>query len=194
VTAISSLENQNSLPILEGTDFRLRPLRLGDEAALFEYLSQPGVIEHTSIPVPTLESLTASVQRDITAYANSTSFRFAVAAADDRLIGICGFNNWSPAHRHAELAYELAPQYWGQGVMRRAVVTVLTWGFSELGLNRVHAFVMTSNHRSIGLLEGCGFSSEGTLRQYRIARGEPKDFHLYALLAQDFARTAHGAP
>ncbi|PYI50465.1 MAG: N-acetyltransferase, partial [Verrucomicrobia bacterium] len=167
--------------------------RLGDEAALLEYLSQPGVIEHTSIPAPTLESLTASVQRDITAYAKSTSFRFAVVASDDRLIGICGFNSWSPAHRHAELAYDLAPQYWGQGVMRRAVVAMLTWGFSELGLNRVHAFVMTSNHRSIRLLERCGFSREGTLRQYRIARGEPKDFHLYALLAQDFARTARGA-
>jgi len=193
VTDTTTVEDQKSLPILGSEDFRLRPLRLGDEAALLEYLSQPEVIEHTSIPAPTLESLTASVQRDITAYAKSTSFRFAVAASDDRLIGICGFNSWSPAHRHAELAYDLAPQYWGQGVMRRAVVAMLTWGFSELGLNRVHAFVMTSNHRSIRLLERCGFSREGTLRQYRIARGEPKDFHLYALLAQDFARTARGA-
>jgi ribosomal-protein-alanine N-acetyltransferase len=190
VTDTTTVEDQKSLPILGSEDFRLRPLRLGDEAALLEHLSQPGVIEHTSIPAPTLESLTASVQRDITAYAKSTSFRFAVAASDDRLIGICGFNSWSPAHRHAELAYDLAPQYWGQGVMRRAVVAMLTWGFSELGLNRVHAFVMTSNHRSIRLLERCGFSREGTLRQYRLARGEPKDIHLYALLAQDFARTA----
>jgi [ribosomal protein S5]-alanine N-acetyltransferase len=157
VTDPTTVEDQKSLPILGSEDFRLRPLRPGDEAALLEYLSQPGVIEHTSIPAPTLESLTASVQRDITAYAKSTSFRFAVAASDDRLIGICGFNSWSPAHRHAELAYELAPQYWGQGVMRRAVVAVLTWGFSELGLNRVHAFVMTSNHRSIRLLERCAF-------------------------------------
>ena len=193
MTDTTTVEDHKSLPILGSEDFHLRPLRLGDEAALLEYLSQPGVIEHTSIPAPTLESLTASVQRDITAYAQSTSFRFALAASDDRLIGICGFNSWSPAHRHAELAYDLAPQYWGQGVMRRAVVAMLTWGFSELGLNRVHAFVMTSNHRSIRLLERCGFSREGTLRQYRIARGEPKDFHLYALFAQDFARTARGA-
>ena len=184
VTDTTTVADQKCLPILPSEDFRLRPLRLGDEAALLEYLCQPAVIEHTSIPAPTLASLTASLQRDITAYAKGTSFRFAVVTSDDRLIGICGFNSWSPDHRHAELAYELAPQYWGRGVMRRAVVTILTWGLSELGLNRVHAFVMTSNHRSIGLLERCGFSREGTLRQYRIARGEPKDFHLYALLAQ----------
>src|SRR5207244_11848454 len=105
-----------------------------------------------SIPAPPLESPTASVQRDITAYAKSTSFRFAVAASDDRLIGICGFNSWSPAHRHAELAYDLAPQYWGQGVMRRAVVAMLTWGFQELGLNRVHALVMTRNNHPFRLI------------------------------------------
>jgi ribosomal-protein-alanine N-acetyltransferase len=52
---------------------------------------------------------------------------------------------------------------------------------------------MTSNARSSRLLERCGFTREGTLRQYRMARGEPKDFHLYALLAQDFARTGVGA-
>jgi ribosomal-protein-alanine N-acetyltransferase len=52
---------------------------------------------------------------------------------------------------------------------------------------------MTSNHRSIRLLGRCGFSREGTLRQYRVARGEPKDFHIYALLAQDFAPTARDA-
>ena len=133
------------------------------------------------------------MRRDITGYAERTSFRFALAAADDRLIGVCGFNSWSSDHRHAELGYDLASQYWGQGVMRRAVVATLSWGFAELDLNRVHAFVMTSNDRSMRLLERCGFAREGTLRQYRIARGEPKDFHLYALLAKDFARSAGDA-
>ena len=170
-------------------DFCLRPLRLGDEAALFAYQSQPVVIEHTSIPAPTFESLTADLRRYIAGYSDRTSFRFALTASDDHLIGMCGFNSWSQEHRHAELGYELAPQYWGRGVMHRAVQAMLTWGFSDLGLNRVHAFVMTSNHRSIRVLERFCFSREGTLRHYRIARGTPKDFHLYALLAEDLART-----
>lgn len=192
MAAASSVEGEKSLPSFRFKDFRLRRLQLGDETALLAYLSRPEVIEHTSIPVPTLESLRASVHRAIADYAESTSFRFAVAAADDRLIGVCGFNSWSPDHRHAELGYELAPQYWRQDIMHRAVVAVVAWGFSELRLNRVHAYVMTTNERSIRLLERCGFSREGTLRQYRIARGEPKDFHLYALLAQDFSAVVEG--
>ena len=192
VADTANFEDQMSLPTLGCEGFRLRLLRLGDEVALLEYLSKPGVIEHTSIPAPSLESLAVSVQRALNGYANRTSFPFAVAGPDDRPIGICGFNSWSPDHRHAELAYELAPQYWGRGLMRRAVGATLAWGFSELGLNRVHAFVMTSNGRSIGLLERCAFLREGTLRQYRIARGEPKDFYLYALLAEEFRRCESG--
>ena len=192
MTDTTTVAGLKSLPILESEDFHLRPLRLGDETALVGYLSQPAAIEHTSIPVPKLDSVTAWVQGEIAAFANRTAFPFVVAASDDRLIGICGFNSWSSDHRHAELGYHMAPQYWGRGLMRRAVIAILTWGFSELGLNRIHAFVMTSNDRSIRLLERCGFSREGTLRQYRIARGEPKDFHLYAQLAEDFGRNAGG--
>ena len=170
-------------------DLHLRPLRPGDEKALLQYLSDPLVLEHTSIPAPTLESLTDSVARDIAAYKERTSFRLALADSDDRAVGICGFNSWSPVHKHAELAYELARQYWGHGHMRKAVLAVLQWGFTELALNRVQAFVMTTNARSIRLLEHCGFVREGTLRQFRIARGVPKDFHVYGLLASDFAST-----
>lgn len=173
-------------PTLRFGDLRLRPLRIGDETAIFEYLSDPSVIEHTSIPSPTRQSLATAVQRDVAAYAQHTAFRLALTTADDRLIGMCGFNAWSPEHQHAELAYELARRYWGLGYMRRAIYALLTWGFSDLCLNRVHAFVMTSNARSVGLLERCGFTREGTLLQYRFARGEPRDFHLYALLAEAF--------
>ena len=173
-------------PLFDLGDLRLRPLRLGDELRLAEYLGDPLVTEHTSIPPVTLESLAAAVRRDIAAYTEGTSCRLALARSeDDALIGMCGFNSWSLVHRHAELAYELAPAYWGRGYMRRAVEAVLDWAFHSVALNRVHAFVMTSNVRSIGLLERCRFVREGTLRQFRVARGIPRDFHVYALLAED---------
>jgi ribosomal-protein-alanine N-acetyltransferase len=186
-------EGQKKPPVLQLGDVRLRPLRTNDGPALLAYLCNPRVIEHTSIPIATPESVAAAVARDMAAYREGLSFRLAVALSDDRLIGVCGFNSWSPVHRHAELAYELAPDYWGRGYMRAAVLMLLRWGFSELNLNRVHAFVMTTNARSIHLLERCGFTREGTLRQYRIARGLPNDFYVFALLAQDFARNEASA-
>jgi len=69
--------------------------------------------------------------------------------------------------------------------MRAAARQVLSWAFHTAGFNRVHAFVMTSNAPSIRLLETLGFSHEGTLSQFRIARGIARDFHVYALLSSN---------
>ena len=176
------------LPCWDLGDFTLRPLRVGDENAWAEYLMDPRVIEHTSFPSMDLETVRKSVERQVFEHSAATSGRWALASREDKLIGTCGFSNWSVAHSHAELVYDLAPEYWRRGYMRRAVDTVLRWAFLTAGFNRVHAFVMTTNQPSITLLERCGFAREGTLRQFRIARGAPRDFFLYALLRADFAK------
>jgi RimJ/RimL family protein N-acetyltransferase len=77
--------------------------------------------------------------------------------------------------------------------MRAAAKQVLAWAFNTAGFNRVHAFVMTSNAPSIRLLEALDFVREGTLRQYRIARGSARDFYVYALLRAT-TRNRSGAP
>lgn len=172
-------------------EFRLRPLRDGDSAAWFAYLSDPRVIEHTSFPEIDQTLVDSMLSRNIAGYAAGTSCRWALADESDRLNGTCGFSNWSLPHAHAELVYDLSPVYQGRGLMRAAVHTVLSWAFDSAGFNRVHAFVMTTNTPSIRVLETAGFLREGTLQQFRIARGVPRDFYLYALLAANFAEIAH---
>lgn len=164
-------------------EFRLRPLRPDDAPAWHACLSDPLVIEHTSFPVVTPTGVEAMISRAIDGYANATSCRWALADAHDRLIGTCGFSNWSLPHAHAELVYDLGRPFWGRGLMRAAVRQILSWAFDTAGFNRVHAFVMTSNAPSIRLLEALGFAHEGVLREFRIARGVPRDFSVYARLS-----------
>lgn len=163
-------------------EFRLRPLRLADAPAWHAYLSDPRVIEHTSFPRLDRSAVEAMVSRQLDGYATATSCRWALVDAADSLIGTCGFSRWSLPHAHAELVYDLAPSFWGRGLMRAAAQQVLSWAFNTARFNRVHAFVMTSNLSSIRLLEALGFLREGTLQQYRIARGAARDFYVYALL------------
>jgi ribosomal-protein-alanine N-acetyltransferase len=162
--------------------FRLRPLRPSDAPAWHAYLSDPRVVEHTSLPEFDLAGIEAAVARQLDGYATATSCRWAVADPGDTLVGTCGFSNWSVPHSHAELVYDLHPGFWGRGLMRAAVGQVLSWAFEGAGFNRVHAYVMTTNAPSIRLLEVLGFAREGTLQQFRIARGVPRDFFVYALL------------
>jgi len=161
--------------------FVLRPFQRGDAAAWYSYLADPSVTEHTSWPAVSPEFIERVVERIISEYTTGVSLRWALAeAGDDRLIGACGYNVWSGAERRAELAYDLAPSYWGRGIMRNAVNTVVGWALNSVGLHRVEALVMTTNQRSIALLERCGFQREALLPGHRMARGVPRDFFLYS--------------
>ncbi len=179
----SALPELAEPPVLSLGDFRLRPLRTGDAIQWSAYLSDPRVTLHTSWGSTDLATIESLVQRLRADYATKASWRWAIArVVDDCLVGVCGFSTWSTVHRAAELVYDLSPDYWSRGIVTLSVQAVLGWGFSSAGLNRVQAVVLPSNAPSIAVLNRCGFSQEGLLRQYRVVRGEPQDFLLYSRL------------
>jgi ribosomal-protein-alanine N-acetyltransferase len=176
-------------PTIELDGARLRPLRIvTDTDALLAYLSDPAVTELTSYPVVSRQMVDAIIDRAASRWYAGELSRWGIALPhDNRLIGTCGFNEWSPAHRWAELAFDLAQPHWGKGLMRQAVAAVLQWTFRQDPVNRVHAFVRIDNSRSQRLLERSGFMREGCLKSYRVCRGQPHDFYVYALLRSDWA-------
>jgi ribosomal-protein-alanine N-acetyltransferase len=170
-----------TVPKLAVGEHVLRPFRNDDARAWYGYLTDPRVTEHTSWPPVTSELIATLVEKVIADYAELKSLRWALARKDDdELIGSCGYTSLSCEHATAELAYDLAPQYWGLGLMSAAVRTAVAWAFGPGSLRRVEAFVMTTNERSIAVLERTGFKRERTLAQHRVARGVPRDFHLYS--------------
>ena len=172
-------------PALAVGEHVLRPFRSGDAAAWCAYLTDPRVTEHTSWPPITPELIAALVERTIADYAELKSLRWAFARReDDRLIGSCGYTRWSRELSTAELAYDLAPAYWRLGLMSAAVRAVVAWALGPGSLNRVEALVMTTNERSIAVLERTGFSREKMLAGHRLARGVPRDFYLYAVASR----------
>jgi RimJ/RimL family protein N-acetyltransferase len=174
-------------PTIDLDGARLRPLRPADAEALYAYLRDPAVTELTSYPAITLPMVQAMIDRCQSRWAAGELSKWGVVLPhDDRLVGTCGFNEWSPVHRWAELAFDLAQAHWGKGLMRQAVAAVLQWTFQQDQIDRVHAYVRTDNARSQRLLERSGFVREGCLRSYRVCRGQPHDFYIYALLRCDW--------
>ncbi|KAM0988588.1 hypothetical protein ACFX13_012757 [Malus domestica] len=69
----------------------------------------------------------------------------------------------------AEIGYALAAEYWGQGIVIRAVKMAITEGFNEFtDLVRMQALVLIENKASQRVLEKLGFHMEGLLREYTI--------------------------
>jgi RimJ/RimL family protein N-acetyltransferase len=176
-------------PTIDLAGARLRPLGPADADALYAYLREPAVTELTAYPVVTPTLVEAMIERARSRWAAGELSKWGVARqSDDRLVGTCGFNEHSAAHRWAELAYDLAPAHWGTGLMHRAVAAVLQWSFQQNYVDRIHAYVRVDNRRSQRLLEHCGFLREGCLRSFRVCRGEPHDFYIYSLLRSDWAK------
>jgi len=174
-------------PTIDLGEARLRPLRATDAGALFAYLRDPAVTELTSYPAVTKALVEAIIDRSSSRWAAGELAKWGLALArDDEVVGTCGFNEWSQAHRWAELAFDLARAQWGKGLMGRAVEAVLEWTFRQDRIDRVQAYVRVDNGRSERLLERSGFVREGRLRSFRVCRGLPHDFHVYGLLRSDW--------
>ena len=166
----------------------LRPLRPADAPAWYAYLSDPAVTGLTSYDVASVESVARLIEAYAAGYVERRSNRWAIAdKGSDLLIGTCGFYTWDAQHARAELGYDLAQAYRGRGIITEAVRAALRWAFEQLQVNRIQATVMVGNAASARVLEKCGFRREGTLRAYKICRGERRDFWMYAHLRQEYA-------
>ncbi|MFZ6758961.1 GNAT family N-acetyltransferase [Undibacterium sp. Ji50W] len=163
-------------------DLTLRNIRVGDVAAWYAYLKNPDAIRHTSWNLESAGDLLPQLAIYETDAVNSPIRLAIVRKADDVLIGTVGFHTMSDLNRSAELAYDLAPEYWGRRIMPAAARALCEWGFGEGRLNRIQATVLEGNVSSVRVLERLGFQCEGYLRAFRMVRGKPGNFWMYALL------------
>lgn len=70
--------------------------------------------------------------------------------------------------------------------MKEALAAVFSWGFGEMGLNRVEAQVHPENRPSLALLKRFGFVEEGRLREVGYSAGSHHDLMLYSLLKREW--------
>lgn len=88
-----------------------------------------------------------------------------------------------PAHALAEVGYSIARPLWGKGLASEALQTMLDLAFrSDGNLNRVRAMADARNVGSTRVMEKCGMSREGVLRQNQQLRGKLFDEAWYGIL------------
>ncbi|WP_338621208.1 GNAT family protein [Paludibacterium sp. THUN1379] len=161
----------------------LRQLAPRDIDAWFRLLSDERVTRHTSWALASSRDLDPLVQ-DCLATTPDSPIRFAVLRqADQALVGTIGFHTISSHHGTAEIAYEFAAEAWGKGWASACCQAVTEWGFRLRGYGRIQGTVLESNPASARVLQKCGFVLEGRLRHFRRVRGVPRDYLLYARLA-----------
>jgi len=104
----------------------------------------------------------------------------------NQVIGECGFHSWYKDHFRAEIGYALKEEFRKQGLMYEAMYRILQFGFEEMNLNRVEAFISPNNMPSRNLVEKCSFVYEGHLREHYHSKGITYDSVVYGLLRKEF--------
>lgn len=103
------------------------------------------------------------------------------------IIGWCGFHTWYLDHFRAEIGYGLSSdEFKNNGIMSEAMKEIIRFGFSEMKLNRIEAFISPQNIPSIKLARRFGFKSEGCLKNHYLSKGVFEDSEVFGLLKSEY--------
>lgn len=139
----------------------------------------------------TLEETQKTLDRILNRPAEADIIDYAIHKRDtDELIGCGMIAHINQYNRRCDLGLSLGWKRanWGQGYASEALQAVISYCFTELGLNRIGAEVYEFNEHSIRLVERNGFCREGVLRQHIFKDGMFKDSYLYSLVRADWEK------
>ena len=105
---------------------------------------------------------------------------------DKKVIGGIGLRISSLAHKHGDIGYCFAKNYWGQNYGTEAAKAMIELAFTKLGLHRVEAFCDTENVGSARIMEKSGMQKEGLLRHYNLIKGQWRDSLIYSILIDEW--------
>jgi RimJ/RimL family protein N-acetyltransferase len=111
---------------------------------------------------------------------------FAICYQDD-LCGSIGIVTKEDIYKkNVEIGYFLAEEYWGRGIITKAIKAATSHAFSKFDIIRVYAEPFSDNIGSRRALEKAGFKCEAYFRKNVIKNGIIKDSCIYSVLRDDF--------
>jgi ribosomal-protein-serine acetyltransferase len=81
------------------------------------------------------------------------------------IVGVITFNTLSRFHRNGTIGYWLAELHTRRGLMTASVRRLISYGFTDLNLNRIEIRVAVGNQPSQAICDRLGLKQEGVLRQ-----------------------------
>jgi len=171
--------------VLRTARLLLRPF-IADDAGALHLLAGDRSVANTMISIPHPYSLATAkswIAAQAQSFGDGSAVHFAVVHAEhDELIGCAGLRDIDREHNQAELNFWIGVPWWGAGFATEAAREIVSFGFRDLGLNRVYAYHMARNPQSGQVLQKIGMQQEGLLRQRVRKWGIYEDVACYAVL------------
>ncbi|MCX6045844.1 MAG: GNAT family N-acetyltransferase [Chloroflexi bacterium] len=157
----------STFPILTTERLILREIVADDAPDVLIFRGDPEVQRYNSEPLTDVAQARALIEQIHEWYTAQQSIIWGVTLREEnKVLGFYSVQNWSRDHHRAEIGYDLARSYWGQGIATEAVHAMLQFCFTQLQLHRVEAHTIIDNFASVRMLEKIGFQCEGVRREY----------------------------
>jgi ribosomal-protein-serine acetyltransferase len=114
-------------------------------------------------------------------YQQKTDVSFVIKV-DEKVAGRIGLHYINAHNKIAAIGYWLSKGFEGKGIIIQSCKKLISFGFGELGLNRIEIKAAVQNSRSQAVPEKLHFTKEGILRQAEWVNGEFFDLYLYSML------------
>ncbi|BAY82352.1 hypothetical protein NIES267_18310 [Calothrix parasitica NIES-267] len=178
-----------SFPYLETKRLLLRDAILEDAEAVFTVFSDSKVTQfHDMNTLTRIDDAIEVIERRKQGFESGRGIRWGITCKEDNyLIGSCGFT-WIKEANAAEVGYELASQFWQQGIMSEALNAILKYAFENKGIEFVIAEIMLENVASRKLLQKLGFQSQEILEKHGFWKGQYHDLERFILNRAEFMK------
>jgi len=175
------------MPDIRTERLLLRRMTMKDAQDVFDYSRDPEVARH----VLWTAQKHISEARDYIRYMNrryrdDLPSSWGVIDLDSgRLVGTIGYMDHNQDNASVEVGYSLARWMWGKGLATEALRAVIDYTFDAMDVNRIEAQHELDNPASGRVMEKCGMTKEGVLRQRLYNKGRFVDVALYSILRGD---------
>ena len=186
-TSVTTSNWKEGLPVLAGSNFTLRELRLEDAPSLLAMLTTEEVSRFISPPPTTVEGFERFIlwaQRERVA-GNYICFA-VVPSGCNTAVGIFQLKSMEPSFMMAEWGFAIGSEFWGTGIFAEGARLVVDFAVDVLGAERLEARAAVANGRGNGALRKIGAVQEGVLRRSFLRNGVYHDQVLWGIVAEDW--------
>ena len=162
----------------------LRPIALDDFPEILAYSQDEEWGRYTPDPKPYTRRFGEEFVARMVLAPWETAPRFSIVL-DGGVVGGVGLEI-DRTNQIAELAYSLAREHWGKGLMSEACRCVIDWGFRDLGLEKILAKTDLRNLRSSRVMERLGMTREAHFRSHVLVEGVREDEVHHGLLLEEW--------
>ena len=122
-------------------------------------------------------------QNTINYWKNSKGCKVITDKTNSAFVGYINLGDMNRYDGYMEIEYAIVAEYRNKGYATQAVKRILDYGFKEMNLSVIAAWVRSHNEESTRVLEKCSFTFEGRLRKH--AR-DKSDTLCYSVLREEW--------